>query len=255
AGRPRERGRAGPDRARAPRRGTGRAPRCRPRCPWVESSQPLQARCDGFDLHGAVTVAGQDRDRLEQLCRYLLRPPIAQERLALRPDGTVLVTLKTPWRDGTTHLCFEPVTLLERLAALTPRPRINVVLYHGVLAPRARWRAAAVAYGRAEAPATSNDAALIAGPAGPAAGPSAGRRCVGGDRSRTGASLPAAFGPSRGRCTAAALALGRVAPEGLCGGRARVPELRRPDAPDRHDRRSPGRSAHPHAPPPRGRRA
>src|SRR5438094_7398002 len=144
-----------------------------PDAPWVESSQPLQARCEGFDLHSAVTVAGEDRERLEQLCRYLLRPPIAQERLALRSDGTVLVTLKTPWRDGTTHLCFEPVTLLERLAALTPRPRINVVLYHGVLAPRARWRAAAVAYGRAEAPATSNDAALIAGPAGPAAGPSA----------------------------------------------------------------------------------
>src|SRR5437773_5373175 len=127
-----------------------------PDAPWVESSQPLQARCDGFDLHGGVTVAGEDWERLEQLCRYLLRPPIAQERLALRLDGTVLVTLKTPWRDGTTHLCFEPVTLLERLAALTPRPRINVVLYHGVLAPRARWRASAVTYGRAEAPATPN---------------------------------------------------------------------------------------------------
>jgi len=98
-----------------------------------------------------------------------LRPPIAQERLALRPDGTVLVTLKTPWRDGTTHLCFEPVTLLERLAALTPRPRINVVLYHGVLAPRAKWRAAAVAYGRAEAPTTPDDPAPIVGPAAEAA--------------------------------------------------------------------------------------
>jgi len=43
--------------------------------PRVESLRPLQARCDGFDLHGAVAVAGEDRDRLEQLCRYLLRPP------------------------------------------------------------------------------------------------------------------------------------------------------------------------------------
>ena len=58
--------------------------------PRVESLRPLQARCDGFDLHGAVAVAGEDRDRLEQLCRYLLRPPIAQERLALRPDGKIL---------------------------------------------------------------------------------------------------------------------------------------------------------------------
>jgi hypothetical protein len=37
--------------------------------------------------------------------------------------------------------------LLEKLAALTPRPRINLVLYHGVLAPHARWRARIVAYG------------------------------------------------------------------------------------------------------------
>jgi hypothetical protein len=103
-----------------------------PHAPWVESSRPFQARCDGFDLHGGVAVAGEDRDRLEQLCRYLLRPPIAQDRLALRPDGRILVTLKLPWRDGTTHLCFEPITLLERRAALTPRPRINVVLYHGL---------------------------------------------------------------------------------------------------------------------------
>ena len=75
-----------------------------PDAPWDASSRPLQARSDGFDLHGGVAVAGEDRDRLEQLCRYLLRPPIVQERLALRPDGRVLVTLKLPWRDGTTHL-------------------------------------------------------------------------------------------------------------------------------------------------------
>ena len=37
--------------------------------------------------------------------------------------------------------------LLEKLAALTPRPRINLILYHGVLAPHARWRARVVAYG------------------------------------------------------------------------------------------------------------
>jgi hypothetical protein len=39
---------------------------------------------------------------------------------------------------------FDPVELLERLAALVPRPRINLILYHGVLAPRAAWRAQVV---------------------------------------------------------------------------------------------------------------
>lgn len=45
---------------------------------------------------------------------------------------------------GTTHLRFDPFELLERLAALTPRPRVNLILYYGVLAPRAAWRLALV---------------------------------------------------------------------------------------------------------------
>jgi len=49
--------------------------------------------------------------------------------------------------DGTRHLIFAPMELLEKLAALTPRPRINLILYHGVLGPNARWRARVVAYG------------------------------------------------------------------------------------------------------------
>ena len=71
-----------------------------------------------------------------------------------------MLTLKTPWADGTRHLIFEPLTLLEKLAALTPRPRINLVLYHGVLAPNAGWRARAVAYGAppVEAPAAASAA-------------------------------------------------------------------------------------------------
>ena len=32
-----------------------------------------------------------------------------------------------------------PLTLLAKLVALTSRPRINRVLYHGVLAPNAAW--------------------------------------------------------------------------------------------------------------------
>ena len=76
----------------------------------------------------------------------------------------MLVTLKTPWRDGTTHLRFEPLTLLERLAALTPRPRINVLIYHGILAPRAASRAAAVAYGRRDTASTPVDDTAQPGP-------------------------------------------------------------------------------------------
>jgi hypothetical protein len=118
-----------------------------PDAPWVLSSSPRHAHIAGFDLHANVAVPAADRARLEQLCRYLLRPPVAQDRLRRMGDDRILLTLKTPWADGTRHLMFAPMELLEKLAALTPRPRINLILYHGVLAPHARWRARVVAYG------------------------------------------------------------------------------------------------------------
>ena len=44
------------------------------------------------------------------------------------PDGTVVLELSRRWTDGTTHLIFDPVELLARLAALVPRLRVNLVL-------------------------------------------------------------------------------------------------------------------------------
>ena len=110
------------------------------------------ARRDGFDLHAGLCVPADQRDRLERIARYALRPPVAQDRLELTDDGQVQLTLRRPWADGTSHLLFEPVELLERLAALTPRPRINLILYHGVLAPRAAWRSLVVQFGTAVSP-------------------------------------------------------------------------------------------------------
>jgi hypothetical protein len=101
------------------------------------------------DLHANVWVGARDRARLEHLCRYLFRPPLARDRLRLLADGRVRVELKRAWSDGTRHLLFEPVEFLEKLVALTPRPAINLVLYHRVIAPHARWRPEVVAYARA----------------------------------------------------------------------------------------------------------
>ena len=87
-------------------------------------------------------VAGQ-RDRLERVCRYVLRAPVAVDRLHLTDDGLVRVPLREPWRGGTTDFLFDPVDFLGRLALLVPRPRINLLLllYYGVLGARAGRRA------------------------------------------------------------------------------------------------------------------
>jgi len=92
-----------------------------PDAPWVASTGPRQAHLDGFDLHANLLVPAADRARLEQLCRYLLRPPVAQDRLHLTADGRVVLELKSKWADGTSHLRFEPHELLEKLAALIPK--------------------------------------------------------------------------------------------------------------------------------------
>src|SRR5206468_1445945 len=75
-----------------------------PGLPWITSTGPRQAHLDGFDLHANVAVAADNREALEQLSRYVLRPPIAQERLSRTTDGRILLTLKTEWTDGTTGI-------------------------------------------------------------------------------------------------------------------------------------------------------
>jgi hypothetical protein len=105
---------------------------------------PWHARHAAFDLHAGRTVRADDRAGLERLAHYLLRPPLAQERIELLADGRVGVTLAHPWADGTRALVFTPVEFLEKLAVLIPKPRVNLLVYHGVLAARARHRAVAL---------------------------------------------------------------------------------------------------------------
>jgi hypothetical protein len=76
----------------------------------------------------------------------------------VRADEEIWLTLRHRWSDGKMHVRFEPLELLERLAVVTPRPRVNLILYYGVLAPRAAWRAALV-------PGTSRGVEVSAGEA------------------------------------------------------------------------------------------
>ena len=84
--------------------------------------QPLCADIDGFSLHAGVRCEAHDRKRLEQLCRYIARPALSDERVQCNAAGQVELKLKTPWRDGTTHLVMSPLEFMQRLAALIPRP-------------------------------------------------------------------------------------------------------------------------------------
>ncbi|MGA2263779.1 MAG: transposase [Acidobacteriota bacterium] len=115
-------------------------------------SGPCCASVAGFSVHAGVCVPARDRLRLERLARYAGRPPLATERLSLLPDGRLLYRLKRRWRDGTTHVIYEPLELMERLAALVHPPRFNITRYYGMFAPAASLRPRAIPEPEASSP-------------------------------------------------------------------------------------------------------
>jgi hypothetical protein len=95
----------------------------------------------GFSLHAGVVAKAHERQKLERLCRYIARPAVSEKRLSLTANGNIRYQLKTPYRDGTTHVIFEPLDFIARLAALVPKPRVNLTRFHGVFAPNCKHRA------------------------------------------------------------------------------------------------------------------
>jgi hypothetical protein len=126
------------------------------------------ASVQGFSLHAGVAVEALDRERLERLCRYVSRSPVATERLSELPDGRIAYELRHPWRDGTTHVVFTGTELVEKLAVLVPFPRGNSTRYHGILAPGAKWRSAVIRDRRSSRPRTPASSSSVLPPAMPA---------------------------------------------------------------------------------------
>lgn len=114
----------------------------------VEAPPSLVAQTAGFSLHAGVSARAEQRWKRERLCRYISRPAVSEQRLSLTRNGDIRCQLKTLYRDGTTHVIFEPMDFLARLAALVPRPRVNLTRYHGVFAPNSRYRAQVTPAGR-----------------------------------------------------------------------------------------------------------
>jgi hypothetical protein len=58
----------------------------------VDADKPRCARLAGFSLHANVALPAHAREQLEHLCRYLLRPPMALERLTDRVSSPGVTT-------------------------------------------------------------------------------------------------------------------------------------------------------------------
>ena len=98
-----------------------------------------------MSLHANVYVAGDDRDGLVNLFRYMSRSAVSPSLLSyVNPDepevSSIRLALKRAWSDGSKSLEFSQVNFVERLAALVPEPWINLTRYHGVFGPGHVWR-------------------------------------------------------------------------------------------------------------------
>ena len=94
----------------------------------------------GFSLHAGVAAQASERDKLERLCRYISRPAVSEKRLSLTSTGNIRYQLKTPYNDGTTHVIFNPLDFIAKLASLVPKPKVNLTRFHGVFAPNSKHR-------------------------------------------------------------------------------------------------------------------
>lgn len=79
-----------------------------PACDPEDQSGDSPGNVAGFSLH-AVAAKAHERDKLERLCRYISRPAVSEKRLSMISHGNIRYQLKKPYRDGTTHVIFEPL--------------------------------------------------------------------------------------------------------------------------------------------------
>jgi hypothetical protein len=112
--------------------------------PQIEDDNTNQAgSLAGFSLHAGVATRAKEREKLERICRYIARPAVSEKRLTLTSNDNVKYQLKTPYRNGTTHVThviFEPLDFMAKLAALIPMPKVNLTRFHGIFAPNSQDR-------------------------------------------------------------------------------------------------------------------
>jgi hypothetical protein len=89
------------------------------------STNPLLGKRAGFSLHAATVCEAHQRDRLERLCRYITRPPLATHRLSIDNRGRVVYQYKHAFRDGSTHVVLEPLDFMYRMYGMPRAPRLH----------------------------------------------------------------------------------------------------------------------------------
>ncbi|WP_437905941.1 transposase zinc-binding domain-containing protein [Sorangium sp. So ce327] len=87
--------------------------------------KPLCAALDGFTLHAATRAGAHHAAAREALLRYVLRPPIAKERVEPQQDCLVRLSLKRAFADGTVAVAMDALSLLCRRRGQRPAAALS----------------------------------------------------------------------------------------------------------------------------------
>ena len=102
----------------------------------------LSWRHSGFSVHTSVTVPPDDREGLERLARYLLRPPVSLERLQVDEPAQAIAYVPRckPGFQAPTAAPAEPEDFLARVVMHIPDPRRHTIRYYGAYSSVVRAR-------------------------------------------------------------------------------------------------------------------
>jgi hypothetical protein len=111
----------------------------------TQAPPPAPVPCvsaQGFEGASRGALRRPSEEETRTVMRYLTRPAIANdkpdtgtyrcqllrtERLILNRAGQGILTLKTLYRDGTTHRVMSPLEFMQRRVTLVPRPRLHLI--------------------------------------------------------------------------------------------------------------------------------
>jgi hypothetical protein len=68
------------------------------------------------NIFPGVSANGNQRGKVERLCRYISRHEVPLPRIDRLSNGTICYELKTPYKNGTTHMVFEPLDFIAQSA-------------------------------------------------------------------------------------------------------------------------------------------
>ncbi|MCZ6793801.1 MAG: transposase [Planctomycetota bacterium] len=94
----------------------------------------------GFSVYGRHLILNEEPARLAHMARYIVRPPVAADRVHMTDDGRVLLDIPPDPKTGDRVLVLDPLEWIRRVTKQIPAPRSHQVRYYGAYANKVRRR-------------------------------------------------------------------------------------------------------------------